>query len=124
MADGANGDPCRVLLVRLDRSSSARAERWVHRPAGAEDRLPDVGAEVMPHNCSQQSAAAHSRWQRWRVAHADRDRSIVDALARGEPQKVIAWRVGIGQSRISKIAVARGLARRKDAGVRRCCTAT
>ena len=78
----------------------------------------------MAYNCSQQSAAARVRWDAWQRLFSARNNAIAAALTRGEAYKAIAWRAGVSVSRISQIAVARGLARRKDAGVSRCCTAT
>jgi hypothetical protein len=79
---------------------------------------------MMPHNRLQQSLAARTRWDAWQRLFTPRNNAIAAALTRGEAYKAIAYRAGVSVSRISQIAVARGLARRRDAGVRRCCTAT
>jgi uncharacterized protein YdbL (DUF1318 family) len=78
----------------------------------------------MPHNRSQQSAATRGYWDAWQRLFTPRNNRIAAALVRREAYKAIAWRAGVSVSRVSQIAVARGLARRKDAGVRRCCNAT
>ena len=44
---------------------------------------------------------------------------VCEALATGEAMKVIAWKFGVPLSTVSMIAVQNGLARRRDAGIRR-----
>jgi len=68
---------------------------------------------------SDMTTTARDRWDSYHCRPLPITAGVCEALATGEGMKVIAWKFGVHLSTVSMIAVQNGLARRRDAGIRR-----